>query len=127
MIKEIDFYGYRSFVISSGPLELTLTEYGATALSLKRDGKEMLVGFDTLDDYERSGAFVGAIVGRWANRIGGASFELNEEDFELTANEGKNCLHGGDKGGHIVAQGTPEQVAGCDGSYTGEFLRKVLK
>lgn len=99
MIKEIDFYGYRSFVITSGPLELTLTEYGATALSLKRDGKEMLVGFDTLDEYERSGAYVGAIVGRWANRIGGASFELNEEDFELSANEGQNCLHGGDKGG----------------------------
>ena len=34
---------------------------------------------------------------------------------------------GGDKGGHIVAQGSPEQVAACEGSYTGEFLRKVLK
>jgi len=34
---------------------------------------------------------------------------------------------GGDKGGHIVAQGTPEQVAQVEGSYTGEFLRKVLK
>ena len=34
---------------------------------------------------------------------------------------------GGDKGGRIVAQGTPEQVAQVEGSYTGEFLRKVLK
>ena len=33
---------------------------------------------------------------------------------------------GGDKGGYIVAQGTPEQVAACGQSYTGEFLRKIL-
>ncbi|HAA10048.1 MAG: excinuclease ABC subunit UvrA [Syntrophomonadaceae bacterium] len=33
---------------------------------------------------------------------------------------------GGDKGGQIVAQGTPEQVAGCPASYTGRFLRPIL-
>ncbi len=98
MIEEKDFFGYRSFTLTNGPLELTLTEYGATALSLKRDGTELLVGFKTLEEYERSGAYVGAIVGRWANRIGGASFELNEETIELSANEGKNCLHGGNEG-----------------------------
>ena len=98
MIAEKDFFGYRSFVITNGPLELTLTEFGATALSLKRGGEELLVGFRTLEEYERSGAYVGAIVGRWANRIGGAGFELGEESFELCANEGENCLHGGNDG-----------------------------
>ena len=34
---------------------------------------------------------------------------------------------GGDKGGNIVAEGTPEQVAKVKGSYTGEYLKKVLK
>ena len=34
---------------------------------------------------------------------------------------------GGDKGGHIVAQGTPEEVAECKKSHTGKFLKKVLK
>jgi excinuclease ABC subunit A len=33
---------------------------------------------------------------------------------------------GGDEGGHIVAQGTPEAVARVEGSYTGQFLRRVL-
>ena len=33
---------------------------------------------------------------------------------------------GGDGGGAIVAEGTPEQVAKCEKSYTGEFLRKIL-
>ena len=34
---------------------------------------------------------------------------------------------GGDKGGEIVAQGTPESVAQVDGSYTGKYLKKMLK
>jgi len=34
---------------------------------------------------------------------------------------------GGDKGGRIIAAGTPEEVAQCEGSYTGEYLKKVLK
>ena len=34
---------------------------------------------------------------------------------------------GGFRGGQIVAQGTPEEVAQVEGSYTGEFLRKILK
>jgi len=33
---------------------------------------------------------------------------------------------GGDEGGHIAAQGTPEEVAQMEGSYTGQFLRQVL-
>ena len=33
---------------------------------------------------------------------------------------------GGDRGGQIVATGTPEQVAACEGSYTGQYLRKIL-
>ncbi|MDR0570317.1 MAG: hypothetical protein LBG71_03740, partial [Clostridiales Family XIII bacterium] len=34
---------------------------------------------------------------------------------------------GGDRGGEVVAAGTPEDVARCPGSYTGEFLRRVLE
>ena len=98
MITEGTFCGCRSFTIDKGRLSLTVTEYGATALSLRRDGVELLLGFASLDDYERSTAFIGAIVGRWANRIGGASFELNGRRVRICANEGRNCLHGGDEG-----------------------------
>lgn len=98
MITKTDFCGYQSFLIENGRFSLKLTEYGATALSLKRDGKEMLLGFDSIEEYERSTAFVGAIVGRWANRIGGSSFVLNGKRVSLCANEGENCLHGGSEG-----------------------------
>jgi excinuclease ABC subunit A len=33
---------------------------------------------------------------------------------------------GGDNGGTVIAEGTPEEVAATDGSYTGEFLKKIL-
>ena len=33
---------------------------------------------------------------------------------------------GGDQGGQIVAQGTPEEVAACPESYTGQYLKKLL-
>ena len=34
---------------------------------------------------------------------------------------------GGEEGGHVVAKGTPEQVAAVEGSHTGEFLRRIVK
>ena len=98
MITESKMVGCRCFTIENGNLSLTVSEFGATALSLKRDGREMLLGFQSIRGYEQSGAYIGAIVGRWANRIGGAAFELNGRRFELCANEGKNCLHGGNDG-----------------------------
>ena len=98
MITERDFFGWRSYLIENEHFALTVTEYGASALSLRRDGVELLLGFDSIDGYEASGAFIGGIVGRWANRIGGSSFVLNGKRYEVCANEGKNCLHGGNEG-----------------------------
>ena len=98
MIRQDDFFGYRRFTIENKTLALSVTEYGATALSLRRGERELLLGFETIEEYERSGAFIGAIVGRWANRIGGATFELNGKSYAVDANEGKNCLHGGSEG-----------------------------
>ncbi len=97
MITEKSSIGCRCFTIENGNLSLTVSEYGATAMSLTRDGVELLLGFPSIGGYERSSAFIGGIVGRWANRIGGAAFELNGRRYELCANEGKNCLHGGDR------------------------------
>ena len=98
MITERDFCGLKSFLIENGRLALTVTEYGATALSLKLDGEEMILGFESIEGYEKSSAYIGAVVGRWANRIGGAAFELNGKRYKVCANEGKNCLHGGNEG-----------------------------
>lgn len=59
---------------------------------------DVVLGFDTLEDYMAQDKYMGAIVGRYANRIGGARFTLNGVEYRLAANEGPNHLHGGNVG-----------------------------
>lgn len=57
--------------------------------------RDIVLGCETLAQYEAQDKYLGALVGRVANRIGGASFDLNGEHYPLAANNGPNCLHGG--------------------------------
>jgi aldose 1-epimerase len=80
-----------------------ITNYGAILVSLEvpdRNGNlaDVTLGFDTLDGYLVEHPYFGAIVGRYANRIGGARFVLNGTEYKLAANNGPNHLHGGIKG-----------------------------
>lgn len=65
-----------------------------------REGRldHILLGHDTLDPYIRQPHFMGACVGRYANRIGGAAFTLDGHSYSIAANEGANALHGGVRG-----------------------------
>lgn len=56
------------------------------------------LGYEDLASYVSGAGYVGAIVGRYANRIGGARFSLDGEAYRLAANEGPNQLHGGPEG-----------------------------
>ena len=62
-----------------------------------KNGKaqDIVLGYETLEDYENGGDSIGATVGRVANRIGSAEFELNGKKYELTKNDNGNTLHGG--------------------------------
>mgnify|MGYP001305483647 CR=1 FL=1 len=60
--------------------------------------ENVVLGFNTAEEYLRNKTYFGALVGRVAGRIGGAEFSLNGEDYTVTANEGKNHLHGGAAG-----------------------------
>lgn len=61
----------------------------------------VVLGFDNLDDYVHRNPSFGIIVGRYGNRIAGASFELDGQTHTLARNDGPNCLHGGTEGfGH---------------------------
>lgn len=77
-----------------------LMTYGSTLLSLRtpdRQGRfeSITLGFDTLDPYLAGTPYLGATVGRYANRIAGARFELDGKEYKLAANNGRNHLHGG--------------------------------
>jgi aldose 1-epimerase len=85
-----------------GGIEAELIEYGATLRSLtvpaRRGRVETVLGFATLAEYEADRMYVGVAVGRCANRIDNARFQIDGRTFHVTANEGPNCLHGGARG-----------------------------
>ena len=81
-------------------MEAAVTDLGATLVSLKVKNKEgsmadVVLGYENAAGYEAGTCFFGTIVGRNANRIGGAAFTLNNKKYELTANDGPNNLHSG--------------------------------
>ncbi len=97
MITEEKFGQYDKYIISSGRLSVSVCTLGAVCLSVKLDGRELCLGYDTPEEYLSASWHIGGIVGRYANRIKGAAFELGSKRFELDANENGNTLHGGSK------------------------------
>ena len=85
----------RLYTISCGRVRAEITNYGAALVSLFVDGLDVALGYDDVSGYERQGGYIGAVVGRNANRIGGSKFKLGADDVLLPANEGRNCLHAG--------------------------------
>lgn len=88
------------YTLSAGRLSCDILTYGGAIRALRvpdRIGKavDVLLGFDTLEDYRRQDKYIGALVGRYANRIGGARFCLEGAEYPLAANDGANHLHGG--------------------------------
>ncbi|WP_251551529.1 aldose epimerase family protein [Neobacillus muris] len=83
--------------------------------------ENVVLGFDNLDDYLKWSPYFGAVVGRVAGRIQGASFELDGKEYHLTVNEGTNQLHGGNKGfNSVIWQAEPieeEEAAGVKFFY----------
>jgi aldose 1-epimerase len=92
------------FTLEGGPgIVAKLIEYGATLTVLEAPDREgrvgpIVLGFDTLEHYLNCGAYLGATVGRFANRIAGGSFSLKGRTYPLTRNEGRHHLHGGGRG-----------------------------
>ncbi len=82
--------------LSSDVAELKLMNRGATIVSFKPYGVDVIGGYDTLAGYEEdTGSYQGATVGRVANRIEGAQFTMGGAIYMLTSNDGANTLHGG--------------------------------
>ena len=88
------------YTISCGALTATVSDFGAHLVSLlvpDRNGcaADVVLGFDDAQSYYSADGFIGAPVGRNANRIAGASFLLGQTEVRLTPNEGRNNLHSG--------------------------------
>ncbi|MDG3581094.1 aldose epimerase family protein [Galbibacter pacificus] len=80
-----------------------ITNYGAIIKSIyvpdnKGGLKNVVLGFSTLQGYQDDTCYIGATIGRFANRIKNASFTYNNEDINLEANDGLHQNHGGKDG-----------------------------
>jgi len=94
--REIDLYLLRN----SNGVEIEITNYGGIVVSLRvpdrRGGlADVVLGYDDIAGYEKDKWHLGAIIGRYANRIAEGKFRLNGREYTLARNNGPNHLHGG--------------------------------
>lgn len=94
----------RRWTLERDGVRVRILTYGAIVQSVETPGRDgsrapVALGLPDAAGYEKfPGPYFGAVVGRYANRIGGASFVLDGRTHRLTANEGATHLHGGAKG-----------------------------
>jgi aldose 1-epimerase len=103
-------------------MTVKITDFGGIIVSIETPDRaghvaDVTLGFDRLDAYTQNPAYFGALIGRYANRIGNAAFTLNGAAYRLQKNDGNNHLHGGEMGFHkvlwdsaVIADGGAEKL-----------------
>ena len=89
--------------LECGEMSAEILTYGATLRSLtvpdiNGTPVDTVLGYDSVDDYASRSGRLGATIGRFANRIGGASFTLGGKVYNITKNRGEHHIHGGNRG-----------------------------
>lgn len=120
--------------------QVDVCPFGACVVNIftpDRDGllANVNLGYDTLEAYLNDSAYMGAVVGRFANRIEGARFELAGNAYQLNRNAGSSHLHGGDFGFNkklwtvleVNDNSLSLQVVSADGdeNYPGELTLSI--
>jgi aldose 1-epimerase len=99
--EKIDIYT----LANSKKMSVDIINFGGCVVSIfvpDKNGNiaDVALGYSQLDKYIDNEPYIGALVGRHANRIEDARFELNDKVYELLKNDGRNNLHGGKSGLH---------------------------
>lgn len=97
--KAVDVFTLRN---ATG-VEIRVIPFGGAIVSVRtpdRDGRfaDVVLGYDDLAGYRGDDAYLGAVIGRYANRIRGGRFSLDGREYALAINNGPNHLHGGVQG-----------------------------
>jgi aldose 1-epimerase len=111
------------FVLRSGGREAAVLTYGAVLQSVRVPDSsgsvdDVALGYADLDGYLADTTFVGAVVGRYANRIANGRFELDGVEHVLPRNNGDACLHGGPEGFNTLLWEAREVAGGVQLSVT---------
>lgn len=123
-------------------MEVCITNFGGRVVSIMvpdKNGRptDVVLGYDNLDEYLASSGNYGAFIGRYGNRIGGAKFTLDKQEYTLEINNvNVNCLHGGYLGFHNVVMDAKQLDAQSlelsylspdgEGGFPGNLKVKVL-
>ena len=102
--ETMDGTGVDLFILSNNNgMEVRIITYGGiitswTAPDKNGDYKDIVLGYNTLAEYEAETPYFGALIGRYGNRIAKGKFSLDDQEYTLAVNNGVNHLHGGLKG-----------------------------
>ena len=95
MVVRDSFGKHERYTISSEELSVSVIDLGATVTDITFKGRKCVLAYADPADYEHNLSFLGAAVGRYANRIARSEITIDGVDYPLESNEGKNQLHGG--------------------------------
>ncbi|MDT0685621.1 aldose epimerase family protein [Autumnicola psychrophila] len=118
---------------NAGGMEVKVITYGGRITSLKAPDKignyeDVVLGFDSIEQYTKDNPYFGALIGRYGNRIAQGRFSLDGEEYELAQNNGENHLHGGEKGfDKVIWNATPEEGENSSSlvlTYTSEDMEE---
>lgn len=90
------------FTISNENISFSVSELGAAIVEVKlrEVNNSLVLGYDTPQEYATSGGCLGAVCGRHANRIEGATIDISNVTYKLEKNNGENNIHSGPNGYH---------------------------
>ncbi|KAA5823692.1 galactose mutarotase [Algibacter amylolyticus] len=113
-------------------MEISIITYGGiitswTAPDASGNYQDIVLGFDTLEAYEKETPFFGALIGRFGNRIAKGEFSLDGTKYTLATNDGENHLHGGDKGFDKVVWTAKEMQTDSTASIILNYLSKDME
>ena len=121
-------------------MQAKITNYGGILVSLLVPDKnnnliDIVLGYDNIEKYHNNNVYLGALIGRCANRIGDANFFIEGKEYNVALNDGKNHLHGGNKGfdtkvwdAEITEKGLKLSYFSADGeeNYPGNLKTSVI-
>ena len=113
-------------------MEVSIITYGGiitswTAADRYGDYKDIVLGYNTLAEYENETPYFGALIGRYGNRIAKGKFSLDNQEYTLAVNNGVNHLHGGLKGFDKVVWDAKTIVNDSTVSLTLSYLSKDME
>lgn len=118
-----DDYESRFIIIGAGTsFEATVANVGATLVDLKVDGQSVVLGYPDGKGYKEYKSYVGATIGRYANRIAKGTYSLPDGAHKLTVNDAENTNHSSVSSFHQKTFMGPLVDCPSKEVYTAEFL-----